>query len=55
MKKTILALALVAFTYGAVSAAPVQPKAAKTTAVAKTDTVKKKAVKTTKVKKAVKK
>ncbi|WP_374165914.1 hypothetical protein [Arcticibacter sp. MXS-1] len=56
MKKTILVLALAGFTYGTF-AAPVQPKAAKTTttSVAKADTAKKKAVKATKVKKSVKK
>ncbi len=56
MKKTILALALAGFTYGAI-AAPVKPKPAATTTstVAKADTVKKKAVKHTKAKKTVKK
>lgn len=55
MKKAILVLALAGFTYGAF-AAPVQPKTtAKTTTTAKADTAKKKAVKPTKAKKAVKK
>ncbi|MGX5690512.1 hypothetical protein BDE36_0590 [Arcticibacter tournemirensis] len=56
MKKTILVLALAGFTLGAF-AAPVQtkPLTKTSTTTTKADTAKKKAVKTTKAKKAVKK